>query len=448
MADAPVTLYAKSGDVNIAYQVVGSGSLDIVFVSGWVSNIEYDWEEPALARFYNRIASFSRLIRFDKRGTGLSDRVPTNELPTLEQRMDDVRAVLDAAGSQRAALFGVSEGAGLGILFAATHPERTTALAIFGGFAARQWSPEYPWAPTPEQRQAWIESLESKWGGSADLAVLAPSRVGDAAFARWWSAYLRRSASPSAAVALARMNTSIDVRGVLSAVHVPTLVMHRSGDRDASVAEGRYIAERIPGAKFVELPGEDHLWSAGDSDAIVDELEEFLTGARHSQARERVLATVLFTDIVRSTETAAEVGDQRWRDLLERHNGILRREIARFRGNEVKTTGDGFLVTFDGPARALRCAEAACQGVKEIGIEIRAGLHTGECEMLGADVGGIAVHTAARVLSEARPGEVLVSNTVRDLVAGSGLNFKSRGRYALKGVPGEWELLALDGDRR
>ena len=444
MTDAPVTRYAKSGDINIAYQVVGDGPIDLVSVPGWVSNVEYAWEEPRLAAFFRRLASFSRLILFDKRGTGLSDRVPNNELPTLEQRMDDVRAVLDAAGSERAAVFGVSEGAALSILFAATYPQRTIALVVFGGFAKRLRSPDYPWAPTLEQRLAWIDSIDCGWGGTVDMATLAPSRVDDAQFAEWFATYLRRSASPNAAVALAQMNTYVDVCSVLPTVHVPTLVIHRSGDRDANVAEGRYIAERILGAKFVELSGEDHLIFVGDADAIVDEIEEFLTGVRHVSQRDRVLATVLFTDIVGSTEMTTSMGDRRWHELLENHHVLVRREVARFGGREVKTTGDGFLVTFDGPARAIRCAISLVEGIRRLGIEIRAGIHTGECEMIGEDVGGIAVHIAARVLSTASAGEILVSSTLRDLVAGSGLQFSSRGKHQLKGVPGEWELLAVE----
>ncbi len=442
--DVPVTRYAKSGEVNIAYQVTGAGPLDLIYVPGWVSNVEYTWEEPSYARFLRRLASFSRLILFDKRGTGLSDRVPTNELPTLEQRMDDLRAVLDAAGSERAAIFSMSEGAGLSILFAATYPQRTSALALFGSFANRLWSPDYPWAPTPERRAAWIEGIAQGWGGVTDLATLAPSQANDANFARWWSAFLRQSASPGAAIALAQMNARIDVRDLLPTVHVPTLVMHRTGDLDANVAEGRYIANHIPDAKFVELPGTDHLVFAGDFDAVVDELQEFLTGVRRPTELDRVLATLLLTDIARSTQIAAELGDVKWRDILQRHNALVRRELARFRGNEIKSTGDGFLAIFDGPARAIRCALSLRSSLRQIGIEIRAGLHTGECEILGSDIGGIAVHIAARVLSEAQPGDVLVSSTVRDLVAGSGIDFTSRGRRALRGVPGEWELLAVD----
>jgi class 3 adenylate cyclase len=442
--DVPVTRYAKSGEVNIAYQVTGKGPLDLIYVPGWVSNVEYAWEEPSYARFLRELASFSRLILFDKRGTGLSDRVPANELPTLEQRMDDLRAVLDAAGSERAAIFSISEGAGLSILFAATYPQRTSGLALFGGFAKRLWSPDYPWAPTPERRAAWIDGIARGWGGVTDLEIVAPSRANDANFARWWSAFLRQSASPGAAVALAQMNTQIDVRSLLGTVHVPTLVMHRTGDLDANVAEGRYIANHIPDAKFVELPGTDHLVFAGDFGAVVDELQEFLTGVRRPAESDRVLATVLLTDIAHSTQIAAGLGDLKWRDVLERHNALVRGDLARFRGNEIKTTGDGFLATFDGPARAIQCALSLRASLRQVGIEIRAGLHTGECEILGSDIGGIAVHIAARVLSEAQPGDVLVSSTVRDLVSGSGIGFTSRGRRELRGVPGEWELLAVE----
>jgi class 3 adenylate cyclase len=442
--DVPVTRYAKSGEVNIAYQVTGKAPLDLIYVPGWVSNVEYAWEEPSYARFLRRLASFSRLILFDKRGTGLSDRVPAKELPTLEQRMDDLRAVLDAAGSKRAAIFSVSEGAGLSILFAATYPQRTSSLALFGGFAKRLWSPDYPWAPTPERRAAWIDGIARGWGGVTDLEIVAPSRANDASFARWWSAFLRQSASPGAAVALAQMNTEIDVRSLLGAVHVPTLVMHRADDLDANVAEGRYIANHIAGAKFVEMSGTDHLVFAGDFGSIIDELEEFLTGVRQTTKSDRVLATVLLSDIARSTQTAAELGDLKWRDVLERHNTLVRRQLARFRGNEIKTTGDGFLATFDGPARAIQCALSMRGHLRDLGIEIRAGIHTGECEIFGSDIGGIAVHIAARVLSEAQPGDVLTSGTVRDLVAGSGIGFSSRGRRELRGVPGEWELLAVE----
>jgi pimeloyl-ACP methyl ester carboxylesterase len=436
----PETRYAKSGDLNIAYQVVGEGPFDLVYVPGWISNIELMWEEPAHARLLRRLTSFSRLILFDKRGTGMSDPVPLDRLPTLEQRMDDVRAVMDAAGSERAALFGSSEGGLMSVLFAATYPERTRALVALAIYAKRIWSLDYPWAPTPEARAAEIESIERTWGSGMDISDLAPSA--DEAFKRRLVAYFRRSASPGAAVALLRMNTQIDVRDVLPTIRVPTLVLHRDGDRDVSVEESRWIASQIPGARYVELPGDEHLIWAGDVDAVVDEVEEFLTGSRPVPEADRVLATVLFTDIVGSTERAAELGDRRWRTVLEQHHGIVRRELQRFRGREVDTAGDGFLATFDGPARAIRCACAVRDAVGPLSIDIRAGLHTGECELMGDKVGGIAVHTGARVASAAGPGEVLVSRTVRDLVAGSGIRFEDRGERELKGV-GSWRLYSV-----
>ena len=437
----PETRYAKSGDVNIAYQVVGAGKFDLVYVPGWISNIELMWEEPSHARLLRRLASFSRLILFDKRGTGMSDPVPVDRLPTLEERMDDVRAVMDAAGSEQAALFGSSEGGLMSILFAATYPERTRALVTHAIYAKRLRDEEYPWAPTPEERAAEIDMTERSWGGEMDISVLAPS-AGEA-FKRRAVSYLRRSASPGAAVALLRMNSQIDVRPALPTISVPTLVLHRTGDIDVKVEEGRWIASRIPGAKFVELPGDDHLIWAGDVDGLVDEVEDFLTGSRPAPATDRVLATVLFTDIVGATERASELGDRGWRELLEQHHAIVRRELERFRGKEVDTAGDGFLATFDGPARAVRCAGAIQQALTELGLEVRAGLHTGEVEVADGKVAGIAVHTGARVAGLARSGEVLVSGTVKDLVAGSGIEFEDRGQHELKGVPGEWRLYAV-----
>ena len=436
------TRYARSGDVHLAYQVLGEGPLDLVFVHGWVSNVEYGWEVPQLARFLNRLASFSRLILFDRRGTGMSDRVPDRELPTLEQRMDDIRTVMDAVGSERAAIFGVSEGGNMSVLFAATYPERTTALVTFGVFAKRIWSPDYPWAPTPTQRQKDFETVEREWDGEMDVSQYAPSA--DPALRSQIAAFFRRSASPGAALALLRMNTEIDVRHVLPAVRVPALVLHRTGDLDASIEEGRWIAARIPGARFVELPGADHLPWVGDTDPLLDEVEEFLTGIRRSSEPDRVLATVLFTDIVGATATAAAVGDRAWRDLLEAHHATVRRELARFRGRELDTVGDGFLATFDGPARAVRCASAIRDVLHALEIRIRAGLHTGECEVMGDKLSGLAVHIGARVAAAAGPDEVWVSSTVKDLVAGAGLRFDDRGLHGLKGVPGEWRLFAVE----
>ncbi|MDP9490755.1 MAG: adenylate/guanylate cyclase domain-containing protein [Actinomycetota bacterium] len=440
MPSAPETRYAKSGDVNIAYQVVGDGPFDLVYVPGWISNIDLMWDDSAHAHLLRRLSGFSRVILFDKRGTGLSDPVSVDRLPTLEQRMDDLRAVMDAAGSTSAALFGSSEGGLMSVLFAATYPERTRALVALAIYAKRIWSPDYPWAPTPEARAAEIAELERTWGSEMDISNLAPSA--DEALTRRAVTYLRRSASPGAAVALLRMNTQIDVREVLPTIRVPTLVLQRVEDRDVNVEEARWIAKQIPGAKYVELPGDEHLIWAGDVDAVIDEVEEFLTGARSVHEADRVLATVLFTDIVGSTEHAAELGDRRWGTVIEEHHALVRRELERFRGREVDTAGDGFLATFDGPARAIRCACAVRDAVRSLRLEIRAGLHTGECELMGDKVGGIAVHTGARVTSAASPGEVLVSSTVRDLVAGSGIQFEDRGQHELKGA-GLWRLYSV-----
>ena len=440
MSSPPKTQYTKSGDVHIAYQVTGAGPLDLVFVPGFVSHLEYQWEYPESVRFFERLASFSRLIRFDKRGTGLSDRV--GGIPSLEQRMDDVRAVMDAVGSDRAALFGISEGGPMSLLFAATYPARTAALVIYGSYARRAWAVDHTFGRTVEEMDRVLDTMEREWGGPVGMEIWAPSMIGDERFRHWWANYLRLAASPGAAVTVMRMNMEIDVRHVLPSVRVPTLIGHRTGDRLTFVEQGRYLAERIPGARLAELPGDDHMPFL-DSDQIIDEVEEFLTGTRQVAETDRVLATVLFTDIAGSTERAAALGDRRWRDVLAGYYGTARRELARFRGREVDTAGDGLFAAFDGPARAVRCAEAISAGVRSLGIEVRAGLHTGECEMIGDKVGGIAVHIGARVASLARPGEVLVSNTVKDLVAGSGLTFTERGVHALKGVPGEWPLFAV-----
>jgi class 3 adenylate cyclase len=442
----PVTRYALSGDVNIAYQIFGDGAIDLVVVVGWVTNIESLWEEPGCARWLQRLASFSRVILFDKRGVGLSDRVPVNELPTLEQRMDDVRAVMDAVGSERAAVYGLSDSGSMCALFAATYPERTTALVMQGCFARRMWAPDYPWGFTPEQASGMLEAIQMEWGGPVRLAALAPSMVNDERFSEWWSRYLRHGGSPATALAFQRMNNEIDVRHVLPSIRVPTLIMMRTGEGGGRMQEAGYMAAQIPGAKLVELSGIDHLAWVGESvDPSVDEIEEFLTGVRHAPEPDRVLATVLFTDIVGSTERATALGDRRWLEVLAHHDTIVRQELARFRGHEVKTTGDGFLATFDGPARAARCACAIVKAVRPLGLEIRAGLHTGECELVGDDVGGIAVHIGQRVSSLAGPGEVLASSTVKDLVAGSGLTFEARGEHVLRGLPDQWRLFAVVG---
>ncbi len=422
--------------------MVGDGGLDLVYVPGWISNVERTWDEPHYARFLQRLASFSRLILFDKRGTGLSDRVGEHELPTLEERMDDVRAVMDAAGSERAALFGVSEGGPMCALFAATHPDRTGALVIYGSYARRAASEDYPWGRSEAQQAAFMREITEAWGGPVALRERAPSMMSDQRFVDWWSAYLRQSASPSAVRALTAMNYEVDVRDVLPSIHVPTLVIHRLGDRVMKADEARYVADRVPHSRLVLLPGDDHLPWVGDQDAILDEIEEFLTGVRRGPEPDRVLATVLFVDLVRSTERAAELGDRRWGGVLAQFKAIVSDELARFRGRLIETTGDGFLATFDGPARAIRCARAVLDGVHALEMQARAGLHTGEIELVAEDIQGIAVHLAARVMSSAGPDEILVSRTVRDLVAGSGLEFADRGSHELKGVPGTWQLYA------
>jgi pimeloyl-ACP methyl ester carboxylesterase len=443
VSDIPKTRYAKSGRVNIAYQVIGRGPPDLVYVPGWLSNVEMMWENPRLARFLRRVSSFSRLIVFDKRGTGLSDRVA--ELPTLEQRMDDVRAVMDAVGSARAALFGHSEGASMCILFAATYPERTVALITYGAFAKRIRSEDYPWAPTLEERLRGAEELERTWGDPkiADLAYYAPSLAEDAAFQEWLDTYFRRSASPKAAADLLRMNTYTDVREVLPSVRVPTLVLQAVGDRDANAAEGRFIASHIAGAQYVEFASGDHLFWASHQDESLAEIQGLLTGVRPPPEYDRILATVLFTDIVEGTKKAGALGDRRWRDLLESHHALVRAELARYRGTEQDTAGDGFYATFDGPVRAVRCAFAVRDAVRGLGLEIRVGVHTGECEVVAGKLGGIAAIIGARVRDLAGPGEVLATSTVRDLVAGSGLSFAERGAQVLKGIPGEWRLFLV-----
>ena len=445
--DTPATRYAKSGDTSIAYQVVGSGPLDLVVVPGFVSHVELAWEDPGLARFLGGLASFARLILFDKRGTGLSDRVPLREMPSLEQRIDDVRAVMDAAGSARAALFGFSEGGPMSMLFATTHPERVSSLVLYGTYAKRVRDADYPWAPTAEEHRLFLDATEREWGGPTQAETWAPSRADDEGFKRWWARFLRLGASPGAARAVLEMTRDIDVRHVLEAIHVPTLVLHRTDDRRIDVGNGRFMAGRIPGAKLVELPGIDHLPWVGDVDAIVAETEEFLTGARQTPEPTRVLATVMFTDMVESTSRAAEMGDARWRSQIGEHDRVTRGELARFRGTEVRTTGDGFLATFDGPARAIRCACAIVERVHELGIKVRAGLHTGEIEIVAGGIAGIAVHIGARVASLAGPDEVFVSSTVKDLVAGSGLDFVEHGQFDLKGVPGRWRILRVEPPR-
>lgn len=436
LTTVPETRYAHSGDVNIAYQVLGNGPLDLVFVMGWISHLEYFWLEPDFAYFLRRLASFSRLILIDKRGTGLSDRVPLHQLPTLEQRMDDVRAVLEAVGSKRSALCGVSEGGPMSALFAATYPERTAALIMIGTYAKRVWAPDYPWAPTTEERAHFFEEIEQHWGGPVGLEERAPSKIDDQQFRDWWATYLRMGASPGAVVALTKMNAEVDVRHVLPSIRVPVLVIHRAGDRCLKVEEGRYVASLIPGAKYVELPGDDHLPFVGDKDAIVDEIEEFLTGARHTLVPERVLATLLFVRFD-GRKTHSD-------DLLRRFHVHIKKEISWFRGREIDGANEGPLATFDGPARAIRCACAITEYATRLGIEVRAGLHTGECDLLEEDrVGGVTVEIGRRVRDHAAVREVWVSHTVKDLIAGSGISFEDRGSHSFKEMPGSWRLFKV-----
>jgi class 3 adenylate cyclase len=442
--DVPETRYARSGEVAIAYQAFGEGPIDIIWISGIISNVEYQWLEPRFANFLERIASFSRLIRFDKRGTGLSDRV--GGVPTLEQRMDDVRAVMDDSGSDRAVLLGSVEGGPIALLFAATYPERTLALVLYGSQVKTVWAPDFPWAPRFEDHMKAIEEAERHWGtrGYCDqvAAQLAPS--GDESFRRFWGAYMRHGASPAAAAALMRMNMQIDVREILPAIRVPTLILHRRDDPVAHVEQSRFLAQRIPHARYVELEGSDQIPLVGDTEALLQELQPFVASVKDPGEPDRMLATVCFTDIVDSTARAADLGDARWRELLQSHQAIVRGLLARYQGTEIDTAGDGFFATFEGPARAVECACAAVEAVRELGLELRAGLHTGECEVSDGSVTGIAVHIGARIAAEAGPGEVLVSSTVKDLVAGAGIDFREWGSAELKGVPGEWRLFAVE----
>jgi pimeloyl-ACP methyl ester carboxylesterase len=440
--EIPETRYVKSGELYIAYQVFGAGSVDLFYVPGFVSHLEHQWEDAAWAHMLRRLGSFSRVITFDKPGTGLSDRLA--DFPTLEQRIDDVRAVMDAVGSERAAFFGISEGGPISILFAATHPQRTSALILYGTYARRMWAPDHPWGRTETEMDAILERIDRDWGKDALLDLSDPSIANNDEARRTFARYFRLAASPGAALTVLRLQTQIDVRHVLPAIHVPALVMHRSGDRVTRVEQGRYLAEHIPGAKFVELAGDDHMPAVGNGDAIIDEIGEFLTGVRPVEI-DRVLATILFTDIVGSTERALALRDRRWRELLEQYYATVRRELARFRGREIDRAGDGLFAAFDGPARAIRCACRIRDEVRSLGLEVRSGLHAGECEVLGDKIGGIAVHIGARVAAAAEPGEVLVSNTVKDLVAGSGIAFKDRGTHALRGLPGEWALFVVTG---
>ena len=430
----PPVRYAKSGDLNIAYQVLGEGPMDLVFVPGFVSHLELLWEYPALARCFERLASFSRLILFDRRGQGLSDR--PGRPHTLEEGADDLRAVMDAAGSERAALFGYSEGGPMSCLFAATYPARTSALVLYGTYAKRaDPDDDYPWCQTMDERREVAAEIERSWGVDADLGTMIPDA--DPAMRRWWAVRARASASPGAARDLIgafdtlRLAQRIDIRHALSSIETPTLILHREGDRLVPLEMGRYLEDHITTARLAVFPGDDHLLFTHEPDALIDEIEEFLTGARHAREIDRMLATVMFTDIVGSTAGAAKLGDRGWRDLVDSHDALVRRALDRFDGRPIKTMGDGFLATFDGPARAIRCASSIAEEVRRLGIEVRAGLHTGECEVMnGGDVGGMAVNIGARVAS-------------KDLVVGSGIEFADRGTHELKGVPGEWRLFAV-----
>jgi class 3 adenylate cyclase len=422
--------------------VHGEGPLDIVLVPGFVSHVELLWEEPAAARFLRRLASFSRLVVFDKRGQGLSDR--PGDPPTLEQSMDDLRAVMEAAGCRRPAIFGISEGGPMSMLFAATHPGRVSSLVLYGTYARMVNGDDYEFGISVEALDRWGERVRRDWGSAVGVGIWAPGAEGDAEFERWWARLLRQGTSPAGAIGLMDLYREIDVRAILPSIAVPSLVLQRAEDRIAPARQGRFLAESIPGVRYVEVPGADHLIWIGDQDALLDEVEEFLVGSRRARDPERALATVLFTDIVGSTEMAAELGDRRWRDLLERHDDVVRQQLTIHRGREVKTMGDGFLATFDGPARAIRCASAIRDDLGAIGIQVRAGIHTGEVELIGEDVGGMAVNIGARIGALAEAGEVLVSSTVRELVVGSGLEFEARGKARpLKGVPGEWSLYAV-----
>jgi pimeloyl-ACP methyl ester carboxylesterase len=440
MPQAPRTRYALSGDAHIAYQVFGEGDLDLVFVPGFVSNIEHYWEMPQVPDVLNRLGSFARVVMFDKRGTGLSD--PVGGPPPLEQRMDDMQAVMDAAGLESAALFGISEGGPASVLFAATYPERTSALVLYGSTPRFRTDSDISWGATDEQVEAIIAETSASWGDGALLGAFAPSAAGDPRMAEVWGRFQRAGASPAMARGVMAALFEIDVRDVLPSIRVPTLILHRTGDLIAPVEGARLMAERIPDARMVEFEGGDHVPFTGDFEPVMDEMEEFLTGTRQARVLDRVLATVMFTDLVDSTQRAADAGDRRWRELIGRHDQLTRRQLDRFRGREVKTLGDGFLATFDGPARAIECACAIRDGIGTLGLEMRAGLHTGECELSGDDVRGMAVNIGARVGALADANEVLVSSTVKDLVVGADLQFAERGEHELKGVPGKWRLYA------
>jgi pimeloyl-ACP methyl ester carboxylesterase len=440
-ASSPQTRYAKSGKVSLAYQVAGEGPIDLVFCQGFVSNLDLWWEMAAAARLLRRLASFSRLILWDKRGTGLSD--PVDRVPTMDERVGDLQAVMDAAGSEHAAIFGISEGGPMSLHFAAAHPERTTALVLYGSFPRFIAAPDWPYGKSRAEVDEWLKEVDTSWGQGALADWFAPSHSGDERFRKGWGRFLRAGASPGMGRALFEALTQMDCRAILGDIRVPTLVLHRTGDQVASVEAGREMAARIPDARFVELPGDDHVYTVGDSDAVIDEVEEFLTGVRHAAVTDRVVTTVMFTDIVGSTRQAAALGNLRWRDLLSEHDAAVRRELERFGGVEVKTMGDGFLAHFPSASRAIECALALNDALPErLGLELRVALHTGECDRVGSDLLGIAVAVAARLLGLAGSGEILVSETVQGLVVGQPFTFADRGVHELKGVPGRWKAFA------
>jgi pimeloyl-ACP methyl ester carboxylesterase len=442
--ETPPVRYAKSGDVHIAYQVIGSGAIDLVLIPGLFSNIDHHWEEPGCARFLRRLASFTRLIVVDPRGTGLSDRA--QQYPPMEDQVDDILSVLDAVGSRLAAFLVFSQAGPIAMLFAATHPERTRALVLYATYAMNGLTEDYPWGRSTEWLDNFDRLIEREWGTGFFLPQIAPSRVDDSSFRSWWARMERASCGPGNAHTYFRVYAQTDVRSILPSIQVPTLVLQRDADIFRDPGHSKYLASHIPSARYVELSGVDHLPYVGDADAIVEEVQEFLTGVRPLPDHDRVLASVLFTDIVASTDKASAIGDRAWKELLERHDGLIRRELGAFRGREIHTTGDGFLATFDGPARAIRCARSIVDAVHGIGLQVRAGIHTGEIELMGDQVGGIAVHIGARVAALADADQVLVSGTVKDLVAGSGIEFEDRGSHTLKGVPGQWRVFAVRRD--
>lgn len=438
----PDTRYARHGDDHIAYQIVGDGPIDMVFMSAWFSHVDGRWEEPLFARMLRRFASFSRLIVFDKRGSGASDPLPA-EGTTWEDWADDIRSVMDDAGSERAFVVGVGDSGPMAMLFAATYPQRIFGIAVINSAARLTQASDHPWGLTDEQVEEFLAEKERTWGRGGLLEYFSPSKLNDDHYRRWWAKYQRMSASPRPSGAMAKLIFGIDVRDILSTIQVPTLVMHRKNLWLSPVEQGRYLAEHIPNAKYVEFEGSDSFLYLGDAEPLFDEIEEFVTGARHAADPDRVLATVVFTDIVQSTDRAVAMGDHRWRQLLDEHDEVVARHLAKYRGRLVKTTGDGLLATFDGPARAIYGAGAIRDDLHHLGIEIRSGLHTGEVEVRGDDVGGIGVHIGARVMSVAKAGQLVVSSTVKDLVAGSGINFGDLGPHTLKGVPDEWRLFEV-----